>query len=115
MYNESLELVHKSQSLFLLDIYSFDTSNIKNRGSDKMKSQSLFLLDIYSFIFDLDYQNLNQILKEVSILIFTGYLFFLNEKAKKLGLSFSAYSLNPYFYWISILSKHCKPSERTQK
>ncbi|MBZ4683986.1 MAG: hypothetical protein JG768_1413 [Fusobacteriales bacterium] len=43
-------------------------------------------------------------IRKVSILIFTGYLFFL---AKELFIKEDRHSfqgLNPYFYWISILS-----------
>ncbi|MBZ4683985.1 MAG: hypothetical protein JG768_1412 [Fusobacteriales bacterium] len=76
---------------------------MNNKYMHKKGSQSLFLLDIYSF--------LNQILKEernnevlVSILIFTGYLFFL-KRGEMLYYNYFSSSLNPYFYWISILSQ----------
>ncbi|MBZ4683987.1 MAG: hypothetical protein JG768_1414 [Fusobacteriales bacterium] len=71
-----------------------------------VKSQSLFLLDIYSF--KTQEELIKDLETEVSILIFTGYLFF-QKKNKKGGEKMEKKTcLNPYFYWISILSQKVK-------
>ncbi|MBZ4683988.1 MAG: hypothetical protein JG768_1415 [Fusobacteriales bacterium] len=50
----------------------------------------------------------------VSILIFTGYLFFLSMLDKLLTNS-THICLNPYFYWISILSEFVEEFEELAK
>ncbi|MBZ4683989.1 MAG: hypothetical protein JG768_1416 [Fusobacteriales bacterium] len=48
-FNNSLVEIAESQSLFLLDIYSFKILYIYKSQKALFLSQSLFLLDIYSF------------------------------------------------------------------
>jgi hypothetical protein len=78
-FSQNQVILTKSQSLFLLDIYSFNHfSQNQIIISNNFESQSLFLLDIYSFKNKKGDEMIGKNVS-VSILIFTGYLFFLTS------------------------------------